>query len=665
MALSFQSKIIPSNRTATNTPSFASKIIPANSSGGSFGTKDGMLSYNLGGQPNAGPIGGAVDMVKGLVAAPATMLARPVQAAQSVGQLLGSNTQQLSDLSAQNTDLKMKLINLRRTKVANGEDTSHIDKTLQDMAKTPDYAVQELGAQGNWQPSSGGIIAPAPQNFADVKKDVGRGIETVALGLNPIAGGAAFGVGSSLEQGNDLFSVQTALQAVMGAGTGKVLEWVGKPMMDYTGKVIGVVTPTYLKGLASQGSKAVSDFMSRQELLGGAVKPLANRITSTANALEDAVNSSFKGAVTGAYPGLKTENIQQYYSDINKKDITAPAITPKAGYANATEVYNKAKAKGYDLGDVASKNGIKYDDLIENKNFNTADTAQVLRKQNSKDSQDIVAPLLKQADYSTPAVPLDKIRQGAIDSVMRDIKIADKETEIAKINNRFRSDSPGSLQDRYPNGMKLSELQQEKISHSLSTNFNNPDKNANFHIGNALGEALKVKAPTVPIPGTNEAFNLTDFNKELEKKYFLADYLDELNNKKAPVSGASKFLNLAGKFTGAGLGNEIVPGYGGFLGYHLGGLAVDTFEGMSNPVKAYYLNSIKNTQPEVYNAFRSYIKKTGQEQLLTPLLEAPKSIRVGPATVPEPKLQVIPAKRLFPVPDPKTGKMKRVFSSTI
>ncbi len=117
---------------------------------------------------------------------------------------------------------------------------------------------------------TGGLVAPVPQNAADVKKDVGRGIQTVALGAGPESmalSGAGFGLGGSLEQGNDLFSVQTALQTALGAGAGKILGLVGKPLFNVAGKVVGSVTPAFLKDLVSQGNKAIIDFAAQHEIL--------------------------------------------------------------------------------------------------------------------------------------------------------------------------------------------------------------------------------------------------------------------------------------------------------------------------------------------------------------------------------------------------------------
>lgn len=77
--------------------------------------------------------------------------------------------------------------------------------------------------------SWGGIVAPVARNNGDIMKDVGRGIQTVSYGGVPgissalgeaTLGGAAFGLGSSMEQGNPVLSGETLKQTALGAGIG-------------------------------------------------------------------------------------------------------------------------------------------------------------------------------------------------------------------------------------------------------------------------------------------------------------------------------------------------------------------------------------------------------------------------------------------------------------
>ena len=136
-----------------------------------------------------------------------------------------------------------------------------------------DLPNEKIDAFAQKIPIIGGLIAPAPNNAADVEKDVGRAAETVALGTGaPIAGGALFGAGASLEQGNDLLSAQTALNTVLGGVAGglgaKVLasKWVGRPLFNAAGKVVGTITPKIIKNVAANGADAVAKFAATHNL---------------------------------------------------------------------------------------------------------------------------------------------------------------------------------------------------------------------------------------------------------------------------------------------------------------------------------------------------------------------------------------------------------------
>lgn len=96
-----------------------------------------------------------------------------------------------------------------------------------NLIARPGQLAQRLAGQ---EPSSGrfaGVeITKPPEDIAGLKKDVGRGIQTAALAIPAgsigrlAAGGGAFGLGASLEEGNPLFSSETALSTLLGAGAG-------------------------------------------------------------------------------------------------------------------------------------------------------------------------------------------------------------------------------------------------------------------------------------------------------------------------------------------------------------------------------------------------------------------------------------------------------------
>lgn len=256
--MSYLDKLQPVSST-TNKPNggYLSKLQPVSEEIASQKKEDG---------------GSGGGFVKSLASAPATILARPVQA---IAELAG----------------------------AKSEDVDRISSKL-----------------------SGGLVKPVPQNNADVKKDVGRGIQTVALGLGPVSGGAAFGFGNSLEQGNDIFSTQTAFQTALGAGAGKALDLVGKPLLDAAGKVIGKITPQVLQDIAKGGTKAIEDFAARHAILPDT---LSKGINAGATKLENLANKPFSAA--SSLIGRSPENLAQKSYQKNLQDVSDtiyPRLTP-------------------------------------------------------------------------------------------------------------------------------------------------------------------------------------------------------------------------------------------------------------------------------------------------------------------------------------------------
>lgn len=215
-------------------------------------------------------------ILKSLIGAPITMLARPVQA---VAQLSGVEPEKIEQVS----------------------------KKL-----------------------SGGLIAPMPQDFSDVKKDIGRGIQTVGFGLAPVSGGAALGIGTSLEQGNKLLSKETALQTGVGMLGGKLFDIVGKPLLSATGKVIGTITPKTIQEVTAKGAKAVSDFATRHGIAPTGESAIVKSIEQKANVPFDMLKKGAIGAkntLVKEYPSLgKIGTLKPKSSDIlnriNKLDAS-------------------------------------------------------------------------------------------------------------------------------------------------------------------------------------------------------------------------------------------------------------------------------------------------------------------------------------------------------
>jgi len=584
------------------------------------------------------------EMAKSLISAPATILARPFQAAEGLVQYAQDKPKidefkQLShDILAEQDDLVLQL----RAARAEGRDATDIRNRIQ--ANTEKLTQLSAGIQPtiDRRPTlfkGSDIVAATPENMGDVKKDVGRAIQTVALGTGaPLAGGAAFGLGSSLEQGNDLFSAQTAFNTVLGAGAGKIIDLVGKPLFNAAGKVVGTITPQILKDVAGKGATAITDFAARHELLGGVAKPLSEKIATGFQAVDDNAGKLFKGTgskmkevISSQYPGLSKENLQNRYTRIEQENFAKPTEKPDAAYRKATELYKNAKEGGTDLSKVATDSRIRHDSIIEGNKYNTTDTADSLRTDAMQTSRDLIRPALAAAEPGVQRIPISQVRETILSQIdnIPATQITDAERAMMKrrIATEYADASPAAV--AHPNGFSLTDLHDNKISTSLNAKYkplgtiaDNLKAKQNKQASDAFRKLLEDNAPA--------ELDIKAFNKKLQEKFQLADYLEALHGKKVPMGLVSKAIDLFGKVAGASAGSSVAGGLGGVAGYHLGGVFFDAFEHLPNPLKAKYLNSIEKATPEVFQAFKDYLGKQEMERILRRKLPAPTTIFQGP-----------------------------------
>lgn len=363
------------------------------------------------------------EFVKSLVSAPATIVARPFQLAETIGHNVGmdvkGNTAKAQELNSQAMQLA------EQYKTATPEEKVRIKNEIDSLHRQVLGISSGLSANADWKPTAGGVIAEAPQNLADVKKDVGRGIQTVAFGMPGIgSAGAAFGIGSSLEQGNDLFSLQTALEGTLGAAGGKVLGLIGKPIFNVAGKVVGEITPKYIQDIVSQGTKAIEEFAAQHEILPQGVRTLTDKagqkITKVGNVATEAIKEelkpitskvkgvfspNFETSANKAFPVLKkdvvnietrNENIKNAFTDIAKNkesigltDNKGNFRTPKT-FTETLEAQNKRLPEIYKeyTNKLSTVDRTKFDSDISNGIQNQVSTIDAkLAKENSIDNR--------------------------------------------------------------------------------------------------------------------------------------------------------------------------------------------------------------------------------------------------------------------------------------
>ncbi len=526
----------------------------------------------------------------------------------------------------------------------------------------------------------GGIIAPVPQNGTDVVKDVGRGVQTVALGTGaPLAGGAAFGFGNALEQqGSDALTtgsglLNTAAQTGTGLVAGKILDLVGKPLLNAAGKVVGIITPKIVQDVTAKGAGAVADFMAQHELAGGVAKPLSEAITKGAEAFDTGAGkifkgagSTIKGAVQSQYPGMTSENVAKHYQDVETSRLMEPIKTPGATFRNATEVANDAQKRGIDLKKLAADNKIYASDHVTDGKFTTQDTVNALRDEAMSGGKDILRPALTAAEPGVQRVPISEIRDGIMERLQKipDAKLS-PEQKLKFAKNVAREYGDGSVTAAsHPNGYSLTNLYDSKLQ-TVSNLYKGPKYGGVQSIADNLtaqqkqiesqvfGDLLKKNAPT--------ELGLDKYFKAQEGRFMLADYLQSLDAKKAPQTMFQRGIKRAAQLSGATTGASVAGPFGMFSGYQFGGMVADTFANASNPVKVAYLQSIGKTEPEIYQIMKDFVSKSEFDKIIRPKLSKPTTIFQGPTQGGQTYTPNTAGFRTTPVVETKSTKLKDIY----
>jgi hypothetical protein len=563
-----------------------------------YGTAPALPAPAPAPQDNGNPVG---NFFKGLVSAPATMIARPFQALAGVGDYIGTS------MAASG---------------ANPQAQSAIWKQSNDRQN-----LKNTQSSGPF-----GIVAPEPTNASDVVKDVGRGVQTVALGVGAEAPNAFTTLGGA---------TNTLVSTLAGMGLGKALDLIGKPLLNAAGRVIGTITPKTLQDVVAKGSDAVSNFMEHHELLGGVAKPISNAITTGAEAIDTGTNKLFKSAGNAAtdafqsqYPGATKENVANHYQNTEVNRLMEPTKTPGSTFRNATEVATDASKRGIDLKQLAANNKIYASDHIVDGRFATQDTADALRNEAMNGGKDILRPALAEAEPGVQRVPISEVRSRILSKLsdVPDAKLSpsQKLSFAKKIAAEYGDGSVTSAS--HPDGYSLTNLYDSKLQTSsglykgpknggvqtISDNLTSQQKKIESQV---FGDLLKKNAP--------KELGIDDYMKAQEGKFVLANYLESLNTKKAPQSLFQRGVRKAAQLTGATTGAEMAGPFGMFSGYQFGGVVADTFANVSNPVKVAYLKSIGKSEPEIYQIMRQFTSDAKTAADLRKALPASSAVDAG------------------------------------
>ncbi len=347
---------------------------------------------------------------------------------------------------------------------------------------------------------------------------------------------------------------------------------------------------------------------------------------------------------------------------INKVASTwqEPTSMPGARFNKAAKVLEKSP----DTPKFLAEQGLDPNAHIEDGKFVTLDSAQALRDTAGKMSRDTLRPSLQMADYSTPKTLTEELKGPSVDYLEKSFSVTadDAEAIAAQIDKKITA-----LQHKYPEGMSLTDMHDEKITYAQNGGFS-PVKDpavtnnaiANRAISDTLGTMVEKKAP--------EGVPVADFNSYLGKYYKGADYLEALNTKIAPTSLAKDVARFASKYGGAALGAHLGGGVvSAFAGYSIGKAIEHALENLSGSARSKFLSNLEVTNPEAFTQVQSYLaeQNAGGGLLRLPAATSETPIPLGPdsTVTPEP-VAPYAAKNPLPSFDPKTGRGMRVFNSS-
>ena len=516
------------------------------------------------------------ELAKGIVRAPATLIARPFQLGAAIA----------------------------------GYDEDQIDK----------FSKEKLG----------GFVAPVVRGSGkygmvsadDLIKEGGRAVQTVALGLGPLAGGLSFGAGSSAErQGKELFTPSGAVEGVgetlIGGAGGKLGQLIGKPLLSATGKVIGTITPKTIQDMAGKTTAEIADFVARHEILPAEGKAAVATLERTANKVDDKIGSLFTGAkdkitegVSSQYPDFKKKG-QNYYENVEVDRLMAPSKEAGKAFNKSSDLLKQAEKRGVDVRKTLANNKIYASEHITDGKFDTEEIADALANEAKNGGAEFLRPALAEAQGGVQRIPLEEIRVRMLrrlgntpDSVLSPEQ---KKVYASHINEEY---APGSITAmKYKDGYDLTNLYDSKLQTS-SKLYKEPKNGGQVSIADSqTAQRKKVESDVFDEllrENVPKEMGLDEYFKAQEAKFITANYLRTLDGKKAPQSLFQRGTKKASQLIGATAGADVAGPFGMFSGYQFGGIAADTFATMPNPVKIAFLKSIGKTDPEIYQVMKEY-----------------------------------------------------------
>ena len=307
-----------------------------------------------------------------------------------------------------------------------------------------------------------------------------------------------------------------------------------------------------------------------------------------------------------------------------------------------------------------AEHGVSPKSLIgENGKFDTADLSSKLTTESVKPFETALTEQLKVVQQGQPLVQIAEVKSQAIKNIDSITNITEGDRVIMK--NALNKEMI-ALQNKYPKGIPLDELNVQKGNYWRNTKFDSArplQPQVNYNIGSSMKDLIEIKAGDA---------NVIELNGILGNYYKTAKFLNGLNGRVPKLTAGQKVGRAFTKAVSVVLGSSLLGIEGGVGGFLLSKTISNILENASNPLRSYILNNLKKTNPKAYTEAIKWLGEKEAERLSRLALPAgsPQGTVNNPIVTPvtdASKVEIIPAKKTFPTQNPKTGKMQKTYLS--
>lgn len=442
-----------------------------------------------------------------------------------------------------------------------------------------------------------------------------------------------------------------------------------------------------LMSLAKVGIERPTDIPAA--LYGGEGATGKDIISATASPITRGVDTSISGIASKIVPAITDRAITQAAEDWSKLGND---------YVKSSKILAKGEIAGKDTPQFLADRG--YTPQSTQGQGERIALADQITKEDTRPFEDVLQKTLQEMDLGTEKLALSGIKDKAIANVanIKGITALDAERITQDIADEF-----GALERKYKDGkISLSDINKEKRTFWQNTKFDStkPFKgDVNYQIGNALKSTIEENVSDV---------NIKELNNILAQHYDAGKFLNSIDSKVGKATTAQKIKKGIVRVASTAIGHAVGGTAGGITGFVLTDTINAALSKASNPLKTFFLNRLKNTDPEIYAEYVKGLKFLDKQEaerasrlalpepsplgseknpIITPapttyergaqkinkidsipeqlLLNEGNPIPKAPIILPqaEPKMTAPRAKKGLLVQDPKTGKYKKVYTS--